>query len=145
MFYFLIVSNNTLYRIYRMYSGLQNCVSIVSIMTFDIIGEIFNFELNPYISSVTIDDYCTQFCKAVYGHLQKGMQWIIDTLIIRILIKIFSKISNLIIDHTIDIPFCKALYICIINNSVDSHSHCIYLLINWTKCLESELYVLFIM
>ena len=49
-----------------MYSGLQNCVSIVSIMMFDIIGKIFNFELNPYISSMTIDDYCTQFCKAVY-------------------------------------------------------------------------------
>ena len=73
-FYFLfgsIVNNVVAFQIMLffvlcMYSGLQNCVSIVSIMTFDIIGKIFNFELNPYISGMTIDDYCTQFCKAVY-------------------------------------------------------------------------------
>ena len=57
-----------------MYSGLQNCVSIVSIMTFDIIGKIFNFELNPYISSMTIDDYCTQFCIAVYIYIDTNWE-----------------------------------------------------------------------
>ena len=54
------------------YSGLQNCVSIISIMTFDIIDKVLNFESNPYISSMTIDNYCTQFCKAVYMSVDKS-------------------------------------------------------------------------
>ena len=39
-----------------MYSGFQYCVSIVSIMMFDIIEKVLNSQLNPYISSIIIDD-----------------------------------------------------------------------------------------
>ena len=49
-----------------MYSGLQYCVSIVLIMMFHIIEKLLNSQLNPYFSSMTINDYshiCTQYCK----------------------------------------------------------------------------------
>ena len=38
-----------------MYSEFQNCVSIVSIVIFDIIVKQMNYLLNPYVSSMTID------------------------------------------------------------------------------------------
>ena len=53
-------------RGYTPYPPIPDPWSIVSIMMSDIIEKVLNFELNPYISSMTIDDYCTQFCKVVY-------------------------------------------------------------------------------
>ena len=85
----LIRKVKILWSIVEMYSGLQNCVSILSIMMFDIIEKVLNFELNPYISSMTIDESCTQFCKAVYSGLQKGMS-IVSIIIFNILEKILN-------------------------------------------------------
>ena len=52
-----------------MYTGLQKGMSIVSIITFDIIENILNNNYNPYIANMTIDDSLHPFCKAVYYNI----------------------------------------------------------------------------
>ena len=47
-----------------MYTGLQKGMSIVSIITLDIIEKILNFYYNPYIANMTIDDSLHPFLQS---------------------------------------------------------------------------------
>ena len=51
-----------------MYSALQKGMSIVSIITFDIIGKILNIYYNPYIKNTTIDDSLHPFLQSIVPH-----------------------------------------------------------------------------
>ena len=50
----------------KMYSGLQKVMSIVSIITFNILDlkKILNFYYNPYIANMTIDDSLHPFLQS---------------------------------------------------------------------------------